>query len=149
MTGQKPGMRSFIRHPSDIPIEYQLDAINADVNQEHLNDISPGGLSFCSECELSPGTLITVRITHVQPDFEASAQVAWCRPDGETFRVGVAFRDLDDLFRVRMVEQVCHIEQYRAEILASQGRQLDWEQAAREWIHKFAEEFPELEDDDS
>lgn len=141
-------MRSFIRHPADIPIEYQLDALNADINQEHLNNISHGGLSFCSDCELCPGTLLTVRITHVQPDFEASAQVAWCHPDGNIFRIGVAFRDVNDLFRVRMVEQICHIEQYRTEIRASQGRELDWEQAADEWIREFAEKFPGLEDDD-
>lgn len=148
LAGQRSGMRSFIRHPSDIPIEYQVDARNAGIRQERLNNISPGGLSFCSARELRPGTLITLRITHVQPDFEASAQVAWCHPDGGAFRIGVAFRNVDDLFRVRMVEQICHIEQYRAEILASQGRQLDWEQAAREWIREFAKEFPGLEGDD-
>ncbi|HHJ16321.1 MAG TPA: PilZ domain-containing protein [Gammaproteobacteria bacterium] len=141
-------MRSFIRHPSDIPIEYQVVAHNAAINQEHLNNISPGGLSFCSAHELRPGILITVRISHVRPVFEASALVAWCRPAGEAFRIGVAFQDVDDLFRVRMVEQICHIQQYRAEIYANEGRQLDWEQAAHEWIQKFAEGFPWLDDDD-
>jgi len=140
-------MRSFIRHPSDIPIEYQIDTLGSGVREEHLNNISPGGLSFGSVRELRPGTLLTVRISYVQPVFEAGAQVAWCRPDGGAFRVGVAFRDMDDLFRVRMVEQICHIQQYRAEISASQGRQLDWEQAAREWIQEYAEEFPGLEDE--
>ncbi len=42
----------------------------------------------------------------------------------------------------RMVEQICHIEQYKNEILKAEGRQLDSKQAALEWIQKFASEFP-------
>lgn len=45
-----------------------------------------------------------------------------------------------------MVEQLCHIEHYKAEVLAREGRQLDGEQAAREWIRKFAHGFPAIED---
>ena len=139
-------MRSFIRHPSDIPIEYQADEEGSGVSQEHLNNISNGGLSFSSARMLQPGTVITIRISHVQPDFEARGQVAWCRPEDEGFVVGVAFIELDDLFRLRMVEQICHIERYKAEVLANEGRQLDGEQAAREWIQKYADGFPGLDD---
>ena len=139
-------MRSFIRHPSDIPIEYQADDNNAGVSQERLNDVSAGGLSFSSSLEMSPGTLITIRISTVEPGFEARAQVAWCQPIGEEFVVGVAFTEPDDLFRVRMVEQLCHIEHYKAEVLAREGRQLNGEQAAREWVRKFAHQFPVLEE---
>ena len=45
-----------------------------------------------------------------------------------------------------MIEQICHIEQYKADVLAKEGRQLDVEQAAREWIYKFADDFPDLEE---
>ena len=140
-------MRSYIRHPSDIPIEYQADERKSDISQEHLHDISPGGLSFSSVRSLDPGTLITIRISCVQPGFQARAYVVWCRRDGTGFLIGVAFAERGDLFRARMVEQICHIEHYRAGVLASEGRQLDGEQAAREWILKFAEDFPGLEDE--
>ena len=138
-------MRSFIRHPSDIPIEYQADEEGPGVSVEHLTDISNGGLSFTSANELSPGTVLTIRISHVQPDFEARAQVVWCHPEGMHYAVGVAFVESGDLYRMRMVEQICHIEHYKAEVLAKEGRRLDGEQAAREWIEKFAHLFPLLE----
>ncbi len=141
-------MRSYIRHPSDIPIEYQADEQNTGISQDQLHDISPGGLSFSSARALDPGTLISIRISCVQPGFEARAQVVWYRRDGDGFLIGVAFIERGDLFRARMVEQICHIEHYRAEMLASEGRRLDGEQAAREWIKKFAVDFPELEDED-
>ena len=46
-----------------------------------------------------------------------------------------------------MVEQICHIEHYKSEVLAREGRHLDGEQAAREWIQKFAHGFPAFEED--
>ena len=140
-------MRSYIRHPSDIPIEYQTDEQTEGVGQERLHDISAGGLSFSSPRALKAGSLITLRITNVEPDFIARAQVAWCRAEGDGFVVGVAFAESSDLFRARMVEQVCHIEHYKAEVLAAEGRQIDGEQAAREWIQKFAMEFPRFDKD--
>jgi len=140
-------MRSYIRHPSDIPIEYQADEQVDGVSQEHLNNISTGGLSFTSTQALPAGCLITIRINNVEPDFVARAQVAWCRPEGDSFVIGVAFTESSDLFRARMVEQVCHIEQYKAEVLAEEGRTIDGEEAAREWIQKFARAFPRLDED--
>lgn len=139
-------MRSFIRHPSDIPIEYQADEMGSNIEREHLNNVSAGGLSFSSPHELRPGTCITLRICDVEPHFQAHAQVAWCRREGDFFVIGVSFTESSDLFRVRMVEQVCHIEQYKARVLAAEGRHLDGEQAAREWIQKFAHKFPRLDD---
>ena len=143
--GRSPNMRGYIRHPSDIPIEYQEDEQDSGVSQERLHDISRSGLSFSSARELSPATVITIRMPCVQPSFVVRGQVAWCHPEGEGFTVGVIFSESSDYFRVRMIEQICHIEQYKAEVLAREGRQLDGEQAAREWIHKFADEFPDLE----
>ncbi len=138
-------MRTYIRHPSDIPIEIQADERKSGLSQEHLNNISTGGLSFSSSRELQPGTVINIRISNVQPDFTARAQVVWCRQESDGFVIGVAFTESGDLFRVRMVEQICHIEHYKAEVLATEGRRLDGEEAAREWIRKFAGDFPGLE----
>ena len=145
-TGGSLNMRSYIRHPSDIPIEYQVDTRDSGLSQERLNDIGKGGLSFFSARKLSPGTRISIRISSVQPSFEAGAQVVWCQAEGAGFVIGVAFTESSDMFRVRMIEQICHIEHYKAEVLATEGRRLDGEQAAREWIHKFAGEFPDFED---
>ncbi len=141
-------MRSFIRHPSDIPIEYQMDAETLSPVREHLNDIGHGGLSFSSPHELEVGSVITIRISRLLPAFEAQGRVAWCRPDGEDYTVGVSFLEASDRFRVRMVEQVCHIEHYKTEVLASEGRVINGEQAAREWIGRYASSFPLLDDEE-
>jgi len=141
-------MRSFIRHPSDIPIEYQVRSNGSGSSQECLHDIGHGGLSFSSSCELCEGAPIFIRISHLQPAFEVEGRIAWCRREGEGFVVGVSFLQAGDRFRVRMVEQICHIEHYKSEVLAAEGRAISGEQAACEWIDQYAGDFPSLDDDD-
>ena len=142
-------MRSFIRHPSDIPIEYQMDSGGTGSSHECLHDIGHGGLSFSSSCELPVGAPITIRISHLQPAFEVEGRVAWCQWEAGVFSVGVSFLQAGDRFRVRMVEQICHIEHYKSEVLAAEGRVISGEQAACEWIDRYAGNFPVLGDDDA
>jgi hypothetical protein len=42
-----------------------------------------------------------------------------------------------------LVEQVCHIEQYKKEVFLKEGRLLSGDEAAAEWIEKFANQFPQ------
>lgn len=109
-----------------------------------LSNVSLGGLCCESNASLEPGTMITVRIRLVDPVFEAEGRVAWCKPRQDDFRIGVEFINSADGYRIRMVEQVCHIEHYRNEMRQREGRVLDWEQAAQEWISKYASTFPTL-----
>lgn len=44
-------------------------------------------------------------------------------------------------FRARMEAQREEIENYRLAVLRDEGRKLDMEQAAIEWIERFAERF--------
>jgi hypothetical protein len=133
-------MRSFIRHPTDIPIEIRL----ADQTSKHepLRNISHGGLCFLQPQAVPVGSVVLVRISFTVPPFEASCRVSWCQPDGNAWHVGVEFLDQGNLFRVRMVEQICHIEHYRRTASESQGRALSSHEAALEWIERFAETFP-------
>ncbi|MBB5016987.1 hypothetical protein HNQ59_000249 [Chitinivorax tropicus] len=134
-------MRQFIRHPSSIPIEVHHSEATQQQAANAVN-VSLGGLSFVSATAANQGDLIRVRIPGTRPPFETSAQVVWCRGDPPGFELGVTFLDEEDAFRVRMVEQVCQIEQYLQYVKQHEGRELSPEQAAREWIDKFAADFP-------
>ena len=136
-------MRQFIRHPVDVPIEIRTGHLVSGT-EFHTHDISLGGLAVHSAERVEPGSLIEVRIPYVQPAFEARARVAWCRPrrGGVGHEVGVSFLDAADVFLARMVEQVCYIEDYRKSVAREQGRELSSEEAAGEWIEKFASKFP-------
>jgi Tfp pilus assembly protein PilZ len=137
-------MREYIRHPADIPIECQQDSPSHSHN-EIMSNISQGGLAFHAHTALEVGAVIQIRIALRQPAYQARARVAWCHPNDTGFDVGVELLDSDEVFRARMVEQLCHIEHYKQMVLRTQGRQLSGQQAALEWISKFAEQFPQTE----
>ncbi len=134
-------MRQFIRHPTDIPLEFQLEDIIAQ-HKDYLNDISEGGLSFQSNKYIETGAVINIRIPLRDPVFEAKGIVVWCRESSGRYDVGVYFQEGSSEHRLRMVEQVCHIEHYKKEILEKEGRELSGEEAAIEWIKKYAKDFP-------
>ncbi|HRL74978.1 MAG TPA: hypothetical protein PK440_00400 [Candidatus Accumulibacter phosphatis] len=50
-----------------------------------------------------------------------------------------------DPFAARMLAQVTLIERYRASVLRREGRLLDSDSAALEWIARYAEHFPSPE----
>ncbi|ACR13874.1 PilZ domain-containing protein [Teredinibacter turnerae] len=139
-------MRQFIRHPSDIPIQYVLGSDNElpveHGNSERLKDVSRGGLCFAAERPVRRGTPIHIEIPIQSPPYRAEGLVAWCRPEGDHFAVGVQFNEPSTRFSVRMVEQVCHIEHYRTKVMHEEGRELSSQDAAREWVEKYAAEFP-------
>jgi hypothetical protein len=143
-TSERSPMRQFIRHPIHVPIEISAEASDARAVAQ-TNDVSLGGLAVRSNVAVVPGARVEIRIGYVQPAFEAHARVAWCQPHAdEGYELGVTFLDAEVAFLARMVEQICHIEDYRQSVHRLEGRQLSSEEAAGEWIERYAEHFPEI-----
>ena len=136
-------MRKYIRHPAQIPIEIVREFKHSSC-LEHLSDISYGGLKFDSRVCLPKGNHIVIRISLADESYEINGHIVWCNKKEEGCEIGVEFSGESEAFRVRMVEQVCHIEQYRKQVLEEEGRELSSQEAAFEWINKFAQKFPEL-----
>jgi hypothetical protein len=142
MTDTHTNPRRFIRHTADVPIEVRAVAGSSAVVQQGTN-ISEGGLAFVSDACLDEEGTIEVRIPEVDPPFEANARVVWCRPEDDgRYLVGVQFLDAKDEFKARMVEQVCTIEKYRKDVHEQEGREISSQEAAAEWISKYAGKFP-------
>jgi len=136
--------RRYIRHPSRMPIRI---ALRSDVPQcdEHLRNVGEGGLCFASAVALDPGQAIRVTIPLFDQQHQIDASVAWCRASESNYEIGVCFLSKQDSFCARMVEQMCYIEDYRQQVASGEGRRLSSEQAASEWIERFAEQFPSNE----
>ncbi len=136
--------RRFIRHPTSIPIT--ATAVDGTQRSDPLPapacNIGAGGLSFLSEKEFDVGSIQHLRIQALHQPFDVDARVLWCRKVPEGVETGVEFLSWDEAYRARMVEQVCHIEAYRRQVLQDEGRKLDSNQAAMEWVRKFAAGFP-------
>lgn len=137
--------RRFIRHPASIPIQIcsHSDVIEQRSQKVKTHDISAGGLSCETEQLMTPGEAVQVEISLEKPPFKTIGHVVWCQNHGERYLVGIGFADLATAYAVRMVEQVCYIEEYRQKVLQDEGRELSSEEAALEWILAHAEDFPQ------
>tara|TARA_R110001583_G_scaffold60577_1_gene179818 strand:+ start:400 stop:816 length:417 start_codon:yes stop_codon:yes gene_type:complete len=133
--------RQFIRHPTAVPILFNL---GDKIETIQAKDIGDGGLSFISPHPINVGQHIHLTIPIFKPEFKAHGVVRWCSQSANRFLIGVAFQQESVIFAIRMVEQVCHIENYRKKKLAETGIKLTSDQAAREWISNYANKFPRL-----
>lgn len=136
--------REFLRHTVHVPLEIDRVTDSSPTVEQGVN-VSFGGLAFLSSACPAVGEVLRLRIPTVEPAFEAQARVAWCRPEAEKFLVGVQFLDSTDAFQSRMVQQICSIENYRRDVQQREGRALTTQEAATEWITKYAGRFPDTE----
>ena len=134
-------MRTFIRHPTSIPIQISTGGEAAACAR--ARNLSAGGLCFVTDRRLKIGTMVEFDIPITKPDYHGCGVVVWRREQSPTHcEIGVRFTSDDEYFRTRMVEQVCQIEDYRQR-LALKGRQLSSEEAAMEWIERYSRSFDE------
>lgn len=134
-------MRKFTRHATSIPIDVHIVRGQTDAHPAMIN-LSIGGLCCNADNYIPLGTLIDITIPQVKPVYRERGVVAWCRErPGGKFEIGVSFDKEEKSFRTRMVEQVCQIEQYKQKVHDTEGRYLSSEEAAQEWIEKYAATF--------
>jgi hypothetical protein len=133
--------RVFYRHPVDIPLRFQ--PCERDTQPGVAEDLGFGGIRFRSEQRIATGTTIAIHFPSVSGEQEVHARVVWCRQQsGQGWEVGAAFCEECDHFRTRMVEQLFQIELYRRQVEDREGRHLAMEDAAREWVRRYAASFP-------
>lgn len=140
-------IRKFIRHPAGVPIEVTLDWAedeNDETVDQTITNVSLGGLAFVSHKPLELLERVRICIPVLNEENYLVGNVVWCEKAGNGYEIGIEFEKSRDAFRLRMIEQICHIEHYRKEIAELEGRELNPQEAAKEWIAKYAGEFPAL-----
>jgi hypothetical protein len=140
-------IRKFIRHPADVPIQVTLECTedeNDETVDQTITNVSLGGLAFVSQKPLEVLQRVRVCIPLLREDNNLVGNVVWCEKAGKSYEIGIEFEKSRDVFRLRMIEQICHIEHYRKEVERLEGRELSSHEAAGEWISKYASDFPAL-----
>ncbi|WP_207062831.1 hypothetical protein [Motiliproteus sp. SC1-56] len=129
----------YIDHPREIPIT--LESLPPP-DMAPGGPVPAGGLRLRWREKVAVGRFLRVRIPTVQPDAWADMLVAWHRLGRDDYELGLRFLDAEQAFKMRLMEQICHINCYQAAVRRREGRQLSTQQAAREWIASFAADFP-------
>ena len=134
----------FICHPRGFPIACRRMTFwdrrrTADCRQ-------PGsiGLCFDSDKYIKPGTLIEITIPLNGEEQKFTGKVVLVRNRGDGFEIGLWLSRPDDAGRLRIIEQICHIESYLRQKRHQDGPFISQERIAREWVTRFAASFPTL-----
>lgn len=85
--------------------------------------------------------LLQVRIPSITDSISAITRVLACDRTEHGYQLTLAFEDRHQAFQLRMLEQLCHIRHYHAQ-LQRDGSGLSLNEAALHWIQRFGENFP-------
>ena len=137
--------RRFYRHPIGVPISLSATKEKRGGRSKSL-DVSLGGLSFLWPRKLPKGALVGVNIAVKDKLFEIPSTVAYTQENRKSgkYRTGVCFTDYPSAFMARLAEEMLEILQYRKDLSQELGREIPEEEAASEWIKKYAAKFPSL-----
>ncbi len=138
--------RHFIRHPICYPLEFEHASKKIKERTETLN-VSEGGLLFLSKHPLVKGEVIILKMPLQDKVFRIKAKVMRATKDSENkdlFNVGVSFYRYSDAFKVKLVEQLYLIDEYRVLRSLQLGHELSMQKASEEWIKRYSKRFARL-----
>ena len=92
------------------------------------------------------GSTIVVKMPFEDKIFNVKAKVVHCKKNTETklYNIGVKFYRLNDAFKVKLIEQIYLISEYRDLISMQRGKDISLEEASKEWIKRYSDRFSKL-----
>lgn len=96
-------------------------------------------LVFSSSAEFFRNTPALLAVCFLQQSFQVKGEVESCTRIGSAYLINFRLHHQDKL-QTRMLLQLSEIEQYRHYLLAC-GRDVSIDQAACEWVTRYAEDF--------
>jgi len=137
--------RRFIRHPVCYPLKFRVKSERIFEESSTLN-MSEGGLLFLSKRPVRKGSLLVLDMPFRDKIFKIEARVMHIETEKERnfYSVGVAFYRISDAIKVKLLEQIYLIDEYRHLRSIQLGREVSLEEASEEWIRHYSKRFKKL-----
>ena len=148
MQEDNTAIRKHVRHVTGLPIQITLDYAShyyKETGDDTITNVSLGGMSFIADDRFDIDQSIRVRFPILNDKATLTCKVIWCEKTSRGYEVGLEFDDADEVQRLKMIDQISDIENYRRRKEAIEGRPIGSEQAAREWIQQYAGDFSALQ----
>ncbi len=141
--------RHFIRHPMCFPLRYTVVVKKGKDNKEKKAstiNISRGGLLFSARRSVDAGAVIVIKIPFQSKIFKVKAKVVHCEKLSEIslYEIGVRFLRYNEAFKVKLIEQMYLISEYRDLNSIRLGRDLTMQEASKEWVKRYSKRFQRL-----
>jgi len=142
--------RRFIRHSMCFPLTYNVvekarSLKSKDLGAKTIN-VGRGGLLFSAKEGIGTNSIISINMPFQNKTFKIKAKVAYCNKDCNTnlYNVGVVFLRPNEAFKVKLIEQMYLISEYRDLRSIELGKEISLQEASEEWIAKYSERFKRL-----
>jgi hypothetical protein len=139
--------RRFIRHPLCFPLSYKIiKSSKQDQPRTKTINISLGGLLFPTKEVVEVGAGIIIKMPFESKVFNIRAKVVRCVKSNQakTYEVAVSFTSPKEAFKVKMIEQIYLIAEYRDLLSLQLGRDVSMEEASQKWIKRYSARFSRL-----
>ena len=134
-------LEGFIQHPERFPLQFRRLRFWERTKQE-LTQTSNIGLTFSSEHYQKPGSLLEITIPTRKETHQFLGKVVVVKESENGYEIGVWLMNAEDAPKLRIIEQICHIELYLNDKKYKDGPFLSKEKLTEEWISRFASSFP-------
>jgi hypothetical protein len=144
MQEDNTAIRRHVRHVTGLPVDITLDyssQTDEDTNDDTITNVSLGGMSFISDGPFDIDQRVRVRFPILNDKVTLNCRVIWCESTRRGYKIGIEFDKDDEVLRLRLIDQISEIEDYRQRKESIGGRPLSSEQAAREWVKRYAGDF--------
>ncbi|MBN2484216.1 MAG: PilZ domain-containing protein [Candidatus Omnitrophica bacterium] len=142
--------RQFIRHPMCFPLSYRVIKRGASQalhqGNVHTRNISRGGLLFSAKHPAEIDSLIMIKMPFEDKVYNVKGKVVHCSESekGGLYNIGVSFETSSEAFRVRLIEQMYLISEYRDLRSIQSGDDITIEEASFEWVNRYSRQFQQL-----
>ena len=138
---QNDFLEGFIKHPERFPIEVRRLRFWERLNMEYTSTTDIG-FSFFSKEYQKPDDMIEVSIPTMNENSLFLGKVVLVIGSDKGYEIGMMLLNMEDVPKLRIVEQICHIELYLSDKRYKEGPFLSKEKLTEEWISRFASNFP-------
>lgn len=129
-----------------LPLTYRILRTKNKESRTTTVNISRGGLLFSAKRPVSLNSKIIIHMPFLEKSFNIKARVVHCAQSPEThfYNIGVCFDKFRDAFKVKLIEQMYLILEYRDLKSIQIGKEISLQVASREWIKLYSERFKRL-----
>jgi hypothetical protein len=138
---ENESLQGFIQHPKRFPLKFRRLRFWQSSKIEIFED-SKTGLTFSSKEYQKPGSIIEVTIPTRKEVHTFLGKVVMVKEADGCYEIGIWLINAEDAPKLRIVEQICHIELYLNDKRYKEGPFLSQEKLTEEWITRFASGFP-------
>ncbi len=136
--------RKYIRHPLSYPLRTKVltEKSGNPLVKSSAENIGAGGLLFRSSVAMNRDAEVEINLSIEGRKYLLDGTVVRCDPvENGNYNVAVSFNRQDEALKVRMMEQIVRIEEFKERLEHRCKKKLNFAWVAKLWIKRYSKGF--------